>query len=387
MKKYLSLVAGAMLMTACSNDAEVSGDNQSSGQEIAVTVAQESLTRAQGEIDASVLQTAGFGLFASYTERLTYENTSVSPDFMYNQKVVSTDNGETWVYNPVKYWPNSTDYETGTIYNEYLTFFAYAPYEASPKDDGRCIIGMSGRYDKGDPWVNYRLVDDPWAEEPTFKQVDLLYGVKQINATGGDDLFYNETKPAFNEKLKIYFRHALACIGDKITIRLADDFKSYISDYADISISKVEIVYNELTTKARLNLNSPTGPNWKELVSGELTTTRTYTKTFDPAINLIVNNPYEISANEGLFYIPLRIKGCDAPYAEVTVDYTIKPKNSITESEYSGSVSTRFDLDLTLEGKKQGIELILTKDLDLLHLTYDITDEQAQEPSYSRQWK
>ena len=69
MKKYLSLVAGAMLMTACSNDAEVSGDNQSSGQEIAVTVAQESLTRAQGEIDASVLQTAGFGLFASYTEK------------------------------------------------------------------------------------------------------------------------------------------------------------------------------------------------------------------------------------------------------------------------------------------------------------------------------
>lgn len=382
MKKYLTLIAASMLAAACSNEAETPEDNQSAGTPIAVTVDEGSLTRAPGEIwQASQLAEKGFGLFASYTGRLTYENTTVSPDYMYNQKVIgeqAADGTYNWVYNPIKYWPNSENQESGKL-NEYVTFFAYAPYEANPKDDGRAIIAMSQRYDLGDPWINFRLPDDPWGEtNGKSNQVDLMYGVKGI-----DQPMYDEQKPYFDEKLKFVFLHALACIGDRITIRLADDFDEYIDGYADIYVDKITIDYKYLTTKARLVLNCPDGPNWKELVSGELTTERRFKKQFDSAIE-VTKDEKELSVNEGLFYIPMRVQGVPAAYAEVTVSYFVI-NNAGTP--YAGTATTRFDLDNSLDGQKQGIALILTKDFDLLHLTYPITGQRAIEPSYSREMK
>jgi hypothetical protein len=222
MKKYLTLIAAATLMAACSNEADQT-EQQAEGQPIAVAVAEGGLTRATGEVSIPrQIADNGFGLFGCYTGQLTYENTSVSPDFMYNQKVNSPDKGETWEYYPLKYWPNSTN-PGSDEYNEYISFFAYAPYEASPRDDGRCIFGMSNKYEKGDPWVNYRLAEDPW--DDANPQVDLMYGVRYKSAgpNGSDLLFTDQKKPVINETMKFYFQHALACIGDKITIRLSDE--------------------------------------------------------------------------------------------------------------------------------------------------------------------
>ena len=391
MKKYLTLIAAATLMAACSNETEVPADNQP-GQAIAVTVDQECLTRATGEISTpSKLAQTGFGLFGCYTGRQTYENTSVSADFMYNQKVTSDDEGVNWVYNPLKYWPNSTDVQTGEKYTEYVSFFAYAPYEATPKDDGRCIFGMSDKYEMGDPWVNYRLSEDPWGE--TNPQVDLMYGIKYKRVRGhelGDDLFYDQTKPDINDKMKFYFEHALSCIGDKITIQLSKELDEYIhgdetsatGKYADIIVSDINIEYENLTTKARLVLNSPSGPNWKEIISGELTTTRTL--KLSPMAELTAE-PKEVSTGQGLFYIPLLVKGCEPAKAVITVSYTVRNNNG---TMYSGKTSTSFFLSMLTDGEKEGIALILGKDLDLLHLTYPIDGtKRATEPSYSRELK
>lgn len=377
MKKYLTLIAATMLTAACSNEAEAPEDIQSPGTPIAVTVDEGSLTRAPGEVWKASQIASGFGLFAAYTGRLTYENTTVSADYMYNQKVIGELNAEgnyDWVYNPIKYWPNGENQETGKN-NEYVSFFAYWPYEANPKDDGRAIIGMSAKYDLGDPWINFRLPADPWGEGG---QVDLMYGVKGIDLP-----FYDEQKPYFDEKLKIIFLHALACIGDRINIRLAEDFADYIEGYAEIYVDNITIDYKYLTTKARLVLNCPGGPNWKELVSGELTTERNYKKQLNVPVQ-VTKEAKELSANEGLFYIPLRVQGQPAAYAEVTITYSVM-NNAGTG--YKGTASTRFNLDNSLDGQKQGISLVLTKDFDLLHLTYPIIDEDAYEPSYSRQWK
>lgn len=374
MKRYLILMTAATLMVACSNDADSEG-YEPSNKAIAFDANEEgSATRANGMIDNAELRTKGFGAFGSYTGRLTYENTTVSSDFMYNQQVTYNNTSGAWEYTPLKYWPNSD--------RDYVSFFAYAPYEATPRDDGRCIIDMSKKDDLGDPWLNYRMAADPWST--TNPQVDLLYGQQEIDQNYSYTSWLNQQKPAnpIDYKLKFAFRHALSCIGDEITIRLSSELASLIEGYVtSIKITNVTINYKNLTTKARLVLRCEGSANWKEIISGELTTTRTYSKnvdiTFAPTFN---TNEVEISSGDGLFYIPLQIAGTTAPVAEVILSYTV---TNNAGTAYSGTATTTFDLDMNMEGKKQGIALQLTKNLDLQHLVYTI-GKGAIGPSYSR---
>jgi hypothetical protein len=204
------------------------------------------------------------------------------------------------------------------------------------------------------------------------------------DGTTYDDLFIDQQKMMYGltDKLSFQFRHALACIGDKITIQLTPEMADYIDGYATITIKDLTITYKNLTTKGRLVLNSPSGPNWKEIISGELTTDRSFSMTYtttDP-VTTDPDNPYAITG-KGLFYIPMQVKGTDAPYGEAVIHYTVKNN---ANSEYSGYAKTTFELKTDLEGKKQGIALQITKDLNLLHLVYELGDNTATEPSYSR---
>jgi hypothetical protein len=377
MKRYLILMTAAALVAACSNDAdEAENGYVPSDNAIAFDAsADDGQTRAPGQINSDAnLRGTSFGVFGSYTGALKYENTTVSPDFMYNEKVTYDNGSGKWSYRPVKYWPNDS--------REYVSFFAYAPYEATPTDDGRCIIDMSKLSDLGDPWINYRMAADPWsASNP---QVDLLYGV---NATNNSS-WLDQQKPSdpVNDKVLFTFHHALSCIGEKITIKCSQALVDLIDGYVtSIKITNVTINYKNLTTKARLVLRCEGSANWKEIISGELTTTRTYTKdlTASPIEFASSNFTTEqtISEGDGLFYIPLRIAGTDAAQAEVTITYTVT--NNANQA-YSGTASTSFELDMNMEGQKQGIALQLTKNLDLQHLVYTI-GTGATGPSYSRQ--
>ena len=378
MRRYLLFItATTLLVASCSNDAdETTGGYQPSDKAIAFDVADDGQTRAPGEIiedgTNNLVAAGGFGVFACYTGKLTYENTTVSPDFMYNQHVTGTKDSEgniTWSYKPVKYWPNDN--------REYVSFFAYAPYENAPADN-KCIIDLSKSYDLGDPWLNYRLAANPW--DATNGQVDLLYGTKE-----GTGLWTDLQRPDTGNKLKFTFHHALACIGDKITIKMSEELNELLTGYADITINKITVDYKHLTTKGRLILRSDGGAaNWKEIISGEITTARTYTKNVSisfPKDGGDNTSDKEISTGDGLFYIPLRIAGQGTACAEVTITYTVRNNAS---SSYSGTATTTFPLDMSLEGKKQGIALQLTKTLDLQHLVYEI-GTGATEPSYSRQ--
>ena len=404
MKKYLTMIAAAMLTAACSNDKEdlvtpTSGDAVA----FAAFTADGDNTRAKGEVNTTDILKAmtwdltghaapdggnvndlrGFGVFASYTGKLTYENTTVMSDFMYNQQV--KPEGTDWVYNPVKYWPNEKA--------EYVSFFGYAPYEANPQDDGRCIIDISDNYVLGDPWVNYRLSVDPWGKDTdpaTESQVDLMYATKQVGdaapytyTTWTNVQHYNGTQAIqdiySDSKIKFTFKHALACVGDAIDIKASQELLDKIDGYATVKVNKLTITYKNLTTKARLVLNSVGSANWKEIISGELTTERKYEKELDTPITFTNTSEQTISEGDGLFYIPLQVKGTEAAYAEIAVDYTVD--NGV--SQYNGTATGKFDLDMNLEGKKQAIHLTLTKDLSLEHLVLPLT-EPATEPSYSR---
>ena len=374
MKRYLILMTAATLVAACSNDAdEVVNGYVPSNNAIAIDASTDDglTTRASGEINTDAnLRAVSIGVFGSYTGELKYENTTVSPDFMYNQEV-KYENGS-WTYRPVKYWPNDS--------RDYVSFFAYAPFVENPQSNTEGIIDMSKLYDLGDPWVNYRIAADPWST--TSPQVDLLYGQQELTEGGNTTYkpWLDQQKPTdpVNGKMKFTFRHALACIGDKITIKCTDALADLIADYGTITISQVKIDYKDLTTKGRLVLKSEGEANWKEIISGEITTTRTYTKDVTIAFSSSSTSEQTISEGDGLFYIPLLVAGMERASAEVTITYTVN--NGV--STYSGTSSTSFELDMNQEGKKQGIALQLTETLDLQHLVYVIGDG-ATEPSYS----
>jgi hypothetical protein len=425
MKKYLTLLAGAMFLTACSNDAEdIAGNNgyQPSTDAIAFEFngdEVENATRASGAIYNDVaLQAENIGVFASYTGKLKYENVTVSPDFMWNQKL--TYAGTAWGYNPVKYWPNGL-----AQVPEYLSFFAYAPYEQYPGAD-KCITDISDNNVTGDPWINYRLASKPWdvwnytdpdpnnwAKTEDANQIDLLFGTRQ-NGTSYEPWtdvtnWDNEATPTaklINHKVQFTMKHALASIGNRITIGTNAELNGLILNYSEIKIYGIKIEYKNLTNKARLILNSADGTaNWKEIISGELTTTRTYLNmfqtpmTFDGSSSTAVDIPYlngptsgapdpMTTQGDGLFYIPLQIAGQPKATATVTLYYRVhilgpdiyKPAIGTAPAE---ATSKAFELDNNLEGKMQGIALTLGKDYDLLHEVWTLGGT-ATEPSYSR---
>lgn len=317
MKKYLSFFAAALLLAACQSD-DIADQKESyindGSIQFGVKSTQE-LTRTPGSTvgviggDITTGETpihkvkywdpvageyklAGFGVFGLYTHDLVYENATVQPDFMYNQQVIPVDEDATtieWTYNPVKYWPN-----TGKT-----TFFAYAPYIATEDIDFEYpeksynIAGMSNPYDLGDPWLIYVLNPNPF--DKFSGQRDLLFGV---NHADSDNPWYNVEKATHDDKMEFTFKHALGIIGDKIRIRVSDDLQAkLITDKAKIYIDHIDMKFKNLTRKAKLVLNSKQGyPNWKPIVSGEVTTDREYTITREDIIE--VDSKY--AATQGL---------------------------------------------------------------------------------------
>lgn len=416
MKKYLTMIAAAALTVACSNDLEKADGPVTSGQSIGFEVATEGAeidgTRASEEIfDDDVLKTKGISVFASYTGRLLYDNTTVSSNYMWNQKVTGTGTAPNivWEYNPVKYWPNDD--------KDNLTFFAYAPHEDAPGDD-KCITDISDSDINGDPWVNYRIGSKPWPKDETGatvtpNQVDLLYGTKETS--GSYTVWKNVKRTDADFKTTIYgdkplkftMRHALTCYANAITIATSAELNGLINNYSEIEVEGIKIEYKNLTNKARLVLNSEGGvANWKEVISGELTTNRTYLNKFatsmkfdgtsaDPKHIVYLNTATgadgapDVSKGEGdgLFYIPLQIAGTEKPTAKVTLFYRVKIKATgdyiPATSEDPAEASTTIDLPLNKEGKKYALALTLTKDYDLMHLVYTLGGT-ASEPSYSR---
>lgn len=191
---------------------------------------------------------------------------------MYNQAVTSTD-GTTWTYTPIKYWPNdfsnadvdannNPDEATGSTENGgKVSFFAYAPYvdfdtdikteateditgynDAADKDIDEADIKTASSYStatgiiartlntyEGHPYLQYRL-----ASLYNFSSdVDLLWGTtgtigdKAVGgAQAGTNLLDNTKDPKVNVnltkmktggKIGFAFKHALALVGGKTT--------------------------------------------------------------------------------------------------------------------------------------------------------------------------
>ena len=262
---------------------------------------EDATTRATGAVsDNTTLNTqGGFGVFAAYTGLHKYSDSNVTSDFLYNQQVKL--NGSAWSYEPVVYWPNGEgDAGTPTGANpHYVSFFAYAPYSDTDTSNSNstpadyCISGFSYAHEQTDPWLTYRLHTD------VTKQVDLLYATPLLD----------QTKPATGGKLKFSFKHALGCVGDKVTVKAGKA----------MTLKKVTVTYR-LTDKGRLILNSSGQPNWKPIMSENFLTERTLTLLSSDK-TLAANGTWSIS-EKGVFYIPIETGGREQT-ATVEVTYQV----------------------------------------------------------------
>jgi len=346
-----------LLMVGCaeedaSRDPQVNGSAMVKGVPIAfgaedpgdTTKVSPYLTRAAvNTLNLSGVQTLGFGVFAAHTGLHTYANSSISSNFMHNQKV--TYSSGNWTYSPIKYWPNGED---GSDLPDYVSFFAYAPHSSVAS---ACITDFSLPIEMGDPWLIYRLADD------VASQVDLLYATPVLDKTKPADNATDEQK-----KVSFKFKHALACVGDKVTTSISEELgnllKTEVADKASLTqieviLRKVSVVYT-LTQKGKLSLASSTA-SWKPVMSGEATTKRTVT-IFDATTDggeqplatiteaAVTTTDYSVS-DKGVFYIPLQV-GNEPQQGTCTIDYTIRRtiSGTPTPTDFNGSTTKTVNL-------------------------------------------
>ena len=162
-------------------------------------------------------------------------------------------------------------------------------------------------------------------------------------------------------------------------MKLTEALAQKLDNYAELTINSVKIDYKNLTNKARLVLKCSNMPEWREIVSGQLTVSRTLTIA-SPTLSGTTETT--ISEGKGLFYIPLQVAGTEAPVAEVTLNYTVKILGTGTVMSGTGTGTFALSLD-TMEGKKQAINLNLGENIDMRHLIYQLDNDPADEPSYA----
>lgn len=249
-------------------------------------------TRATGIIgDDASLQAGGFGVFGCYTGLHNYSESDANSSFMYNQELEWVSGDAHWEYNPVKYWPGEEGHK--------VSFFAYAPY--SECDGTGCIPSCVRYQETADPWVMYRIAEDP------AQQVDLLYATPLLD----------QTKMAVNERLEFTFKHALACVGDNVTIS---------TSATGVTLKEVSIDYT-LTAKGRLVLWNRGSANWTPIQSEDVVTVR--------SVSLLTGGHEPLPktfSGQGLFCIPAEAAGYPQK-ATIHVTYVVNNVEHTATSE------------------------------------------------------
>ena len=333
----------AVLLSSCSSDASQEGAVRQ-GSAIAFGLSDDATRTAQGTTDLAALRTQGFGVFACHTGLHPYISTSTTPNLMYNQLVGYDDVNGVWTYSPLVYWPNGDD---GA--DEYVTFFAYGPHSSAASG---CIVDMSRIDEVGDPWLLYQLggTESDWQTS----QVDLVYDFRR-----------DQVRSGVSTRVNFSFKHALASIGDRITISCDESVEERLKGVYDgstvtLTVTGVTVDY-QLTRKGRLILNNSTQPNWQAVDSEDSKVHRLL--TFTP--NLVMaqatsateatSATFDSGTDHGIFYIPQET-GSSPQQATVTIDYTVTSGAEVVDE---GSASATVPLTF-VHNPSEGRDLNIT---------------------------
>lgn len=292
MKKIILFAAAAALLAACtSDDLRVDAQQQTPQESDAVAFdvyTQKAVSRAGvtgGATTAlltdgsSGLSTAGFGVFAYYTDNFDYTPQYV-PNFMYNEQVKYNPSNSAFEYPLTKYWPNEHGSAAKSTDQDRVSFFAYLPYvntdpstgflegvDTSDPENQWGIMGMKRNSLQGDPVIQYitsfdqtKSVDLCWGTTGTSEVTWSTNSATQTIAAGKPWL--NVRKPdgvAGNDsKVKFTFQHATA----KLDVTVQTDFTGDWQTLDPSSDTKTRvwvrsIRFTGIAQKAALNLNNP----------------------------------------------------------------------------------------------------------------------------------
>ncbi len=286
------------------------------------------------------LQSQGFGVFACHTGTHPYVSTSTTANLLYNQLVTYDNVNSVWQYSPLVYWPNSTE-DAG----EYVSFFAYGPHSTNATG---CIADMSRSDEVGDPWILYQLggTDNNWQTS----QVDLVYCFLK-----------DQTRkyPITSNVVEFDFKHALACIGDRITVSCDESVTTrlkglYIASNVELTITSINIDYL-LTPKGRLVLNNNSEPNWQAVESGNTKVHRYL--SFSPNLvmaqatssSAVTTTSFESDSGQGIFYIPVE-SGSEHQQVTVSIGYRIA---TAAETIHEGTLRANVALSYVARPSEQ----------------------------------
>lgn len=165
------------------------------------------------------------GVLAYFTQGSGFNAASSTPNFMYNQ-IVTRGSGS-WEYTPTKYWPANS--------NDKLTFFAYAPHDATG-------LTLPGSTDAGYPSFTYQV------QATEAAQTDLLLA-KPV-----------PDKTASNGTVNFSFKHALT----RVVLNVEAG-----SGFTGVSINSLSIQTKKSGTVAFHSVTSPTDwMQWNNIASG-----------------------------------------------------------------------------------------------------------------------
>jgi len=180
-------------------------------------------SRAVNNLTTSLSAKDGFGVFAFNTSESDIK--TISPNFMYNQKVASTNKGDSWNYSPIKYWPASSSSTENRN-----SFFAYAPYiDSNVNTEG--ITSITSNNSLGAPKLTFTNSSN------VENTIDLLWAVSKKIGKALKDM----TSLDSNGEVNFNFRHALARLSLNIQGAFASNSNENIANGNKITIESITI--------------------------------------------------------------------------------------------------------------------------------------------------
>ena len=255
--------------------------------------------QTRSEVKRAIPDGGSMGVYAYLHDNSTWLKASVhTPNFMWNQQATYHADGNSFIYSPLKYWPNEE--------NDKVSFIAYYPYCAETPgnlDDATGLKTLLGNADNGLPSFEFTVKGNA-AEQVDLLISDLITDLPHSRAA--------EDAPGapFNnlsvyDHVKFVFRHALA----KIEFRVIAD-ADIRRDIVGFKINSLKIT--NIYKQSKLTTTGTTF-SWSKL-PGDLGTPHEYysCNTYEPYLLMP-----QVLSDDALFDIDYEItfKGYGNTYA------------------------------------------------------------------------